>query len=190
MHLLHRITVCTTSPSNQISYLSLSLSLSQFQCLHFTMAESISEVSSPIFQAGFKWGDMSFNISASSIEVVKEICGTAVKISAVGTIGAIGAIYSYPLLKTLIDAAVAKAFGGDKRDDQEVREIRPGSLHVLLRCFTEARFLEVLEDCESCKIKQRLEKEFLKVRIKTTELVIEIKNMKEVEERKAAIKER
>ena len=46
MHLLHRITVCTTSPSNQISYLSLS----QFQRLHSTMAESISEVSSPTFQ--------------------------------------------------------------------------------------------------------------------------------------------
>ena len=189
MHLLHRITVCTTRPSNQISYLSLS----QFQCLHFTMAESISEVSSPIFQAGFKWGDMSFNISASSIEVIKEICGTAVKISAVGTIGTIGAIYGYPLLKTLIDAAVAKAFGGDERDDQEVREIRPGSLHVLLRCFTEARFLEVLEDYESGKMKQRFEKEFLgfrKVGIKTTELVVEIKNMKEVEEKKVAIKER
>ena len=95
MHLLHRITVYTTSPSNQISYLSLS----QFQCLHFTMAESISEVSSRIFQAGFKWGDMSFNISANSIEVVKEICGTAVKISAGGTIGTIGVIYGYPLLK-------------------------------------------------------------------------------------------
>ena len=186
MHLLHRITVYTTSPSTQISYLSLC----QFQCLHFTMAESISEVSSRIFQAGFKWGDMSFNISASSIEVVKEICGTAVKISAVGTVGTIGAIYGYPLLKTLIDAAVAKAFGGDERDDQEIREIRPGSLHVLLRCFTEARFLEVLEDYESGKIKQRVEKEFLNVGIKTTELVVEMKNMKEVKERKAAIKER
>ena len=148
------------------SLISLSLSLSQFQCLYPTMAESISEVASPIFQAGFKWGEMSFNISASSVEVVKEICGTAVKISAVGTIGAIGAIYGYPLLKPLINAAVAKAFGGDERDDQEVREIRSGSLHVLLRCFTEARFLEVLEDYESGKIKQRLEKEFLKVGIK------------------------
>ena len=172
--------------NDQISYLSLS----QFQCLHPTMAESISEVASPIFQAGFKWGDMSFNISASSIEVVKETCGTAVKLGAVGTIGAIGAMYGYPLLKPLIDAAVAKVFGGDERDDQEVREIKPGSLHVLLRCFTEARFLEVLEDYESGKIKQRLEKEFLTVGIKTTKLVIEIKNMKEVEERKAAIKER
>ena len=157
------------------------------------MAESISEVTKaagPIFQAGFTWSDMSFNISANSIEVVKEICGTAVKLSAVGTIGTIGAIYGYPLLKTLIDAAVAKAFGGDERDDQEIREIRPGSLYVLLRCFTEARFLEVLEDYESGKIKQRLEEEFLNVGIKTTELVVEIKNMKEVEERKVAIKER
>ena len=154
------------------------------------MAESNSEVASPIFQAGFTWGDMSFNISASSVEVVKETRGTALKLSAVGTVGTIGAIYGYPLLKTLIDAAVANAFGGDERDDQEVREIRPGSLHVLLRCFTEARFLEVLEDYESGKIEKRLEKEFLKVGIKTTELVVEIKNMKEVEEKKVAIKER
>ena len=96
---------------------------------------------------------------------------------------------TYHLVKPLIDAAVTKALGGNERDDQEVREIRPGCLHVLLRCLTDERFLEVLEDYESGKIKQCLEKEFLKAGIKTKGLKIKIENMKEVEERRSAITE-
>ena len=78
--------------------------------------------------------------------------------------------------------------GGNERDDQEVPEIRPGCLHVLLRCLTDERFLEVLEDYESGKIKQCLEEELLKAGIKTKGLEIKIENMKEVQERKVAIK--
>ena len=147
-------------------------------------AESLSEVASRALQAGVtctKGGDLSFIISTDSTEVVKDLCCTAVKL---------GAMYAtYHLVKPLIDAAVAKALGGNERDDQEVLEIRPGCLHVLLRCLTDKRFLEVLEDYESGKIKQRLEEEFLKAEIKTKGLKIKIENVKEVEERRSAITE-
>ena len=95
---------------------------------------------------------------------------------------------TYRLVRPLIDAAVTKALGGNERDDQEVPEIRPGCLHVLLRCLTDERFLKVLEDYESGKIKQCLEEELLKAGIKTKGLEIKIENMKEVQERKVAIK--
>ena len=147
------------------------------------MAESLSEVASRALQAGVtctKGGDLSFIISTDTT-VVKDLCSTAVKL---------GVIYAtYHLVRPLIDAAVTKALGGNERDDQEVREIRPGCLHVLLRCLTDERFLEVLEDYVSGKIKQRLKKEFLEVGIKTKGLKIKIENIKEVEERKSAITE-
>ena len=148
------------------------------------MAESFSEVASRALQASVtctKGGDLSFTISTDSTEVVKDLCCTAVKL---------GAMYAtYRLVRPLIDAAVTKALGGNERDDQEVREIRPGCLHVLLRCLTDERFLEVLEDYESDKIKQCLEEELLKAGIKTKGLEIKIENVKEVEERKSAITE-
>ena len=113
------------------------------------MAESFSEVASRALQAGVtctKGGDISFIISTDSTEVAKDLLCTAVKL---------GAMYAtYRLVRPLIDAAVTKALGGNERDDQEVPEIRPGCLHVLLRCLTDERFLEVLEDYESGKIKQ------------------------------------
>jgi hypothetical protein len=43
-----------------------------------------------------------------------------------------------------------------------LHDIKPGSLHVLLCCFTDERFLEVLADYESGRIKERLQKESLK----------------------------
>ena len=147
-------------------------------------AESLSEVASRTLQAGVtctKGGDISLIISTDSTEVAKDLLCTAVKL---------GAMYAtYHLVRPLIDAAVTKALGGNERNDQEAPEIRPGCLHVLLRCLTDERFLEVLEDYESGKIKQRLEKEFLEVGIKTKGLKIKIENMKEVEERKSAITE-
>ena len=149
------------------------------------MAESLSEVASRALQAGVtctKGGDLSFIISTDSTEVAKDLCCTAVKL---------GAMYAtYRLVRPLIDAAVTKALGGNERDDQEVRDIRPGCLHVLLRCITDERFLEVIEDYESGKIKRRLEEEFLMAGIKTKGLKIKIENINEVEERTVAIEKR
>ena len=145
------------------------------------MAESsVSEVASSAFQAGVTYTrgwDLAFIISTDSTEVAKDLL---VKLGAMHA--------AYRLVRPLIDAAVTKAFGGNERGDQEVREIRPGYLHVLLRCLTEERFLEVLADYKSGKIKQRLEEEFLRTEIKIKGLGIE--NIKEVEEREVAIKER
>ena len=150
------------------------------------MAESsVSEVASSAFQAGVTYtrgGDLAFIISTDSTEVAKDLCCTALKL---------GAMYAaYRLVRPIIDAAVTKAFGGNERRDQEVRGIRPGCLHVLLRCLTDERFLEVLEDYKSGKIKQRLEEEFSRTEIKIKGLGIKIENIKEVEEREVAIKER
>ena len=92
--------------------------------------------------------------------------------------------------KPLIDAAIAKVLGGSERDDQEVLEIRPGSLHILLHCFTDERFLEVFADYESGRITKRLQKEFLEVGIEVEGLKVEIENMEEVENTRAAINKR
>ena len=94
----------------------------------------------------------------------------------------IGVLYRYPELQSGVLAVLQTVFG-------DVQNVTSASLHFSLYC-TDARFLEVLDDYESGKIKLRLEEEFLKVGIKTIELEVMIENMKEVEERKAAIKER
>ena len=82
-----------------------------------------------------------------------------------------------------------KGLGGE-RDDQDVPDIKPGSLHVLLCCFTDERFLEVLADYESGRIKERLQKEFSEVGIEVEGMTVEIENMEEVEKTRAAIKKR
>ena len=152
---------------------------------NLTMEGSFSEVASHAFQAGLTYtsgGDLSFIITSDSAEVVNDVCRTAVRLGAMYT--------TYRLLKPPIDAAVTKAFGGNERDDQNVESIRPGCLHVLLRCLTDKRFLQVLEDYKSGKIKRRLDEELLKVEIKTKGLTIKIESMEEVEERKEAIENR
>jgi hypothetical protein len=121
-------------------------------------------------------------IGGTAVGLAKELSGPAVKL---------GAIYAgYHLLRPLIDGAVKRAFGGE-RDDQNVEDINPGcSLHVLLRCFTDKRFLEVLADYESGRIKERLQIEFSRIGIKTEGLKVEIENMEEVNKIKAAINRR
>ena len=141
-----------------------------------------------------KGGDLTINISTTDVQVVKDVvkdvvgnvCTTAVKL---------GALYAgYKLLKHLIDGAVKRAFGGE-RDDQEIRDIKPGSLNVLLHCLTDERFLEVLEDCECGRLKERLQEEFLQEEflqagIKIEGVKVEILNMEEVRKTKEAINER
>jgi hypothetical protein len=87
---------------------------------------------------------------ANVVEITKEVGGTVVKLAGLYT--------SYKLIKLVIDGAVKNGFGGE-RGDQKVEKTKPGSLHVLLRCFTDERFLEVWEDYESVRIKERLQKE-------------------------------
>ncbi len=123
-------------------------------------------------------GPFSINISTDNVQVAKEVCRT------VTTLGAL--YFGYKLMKPLIEGAVNKGLGGE-RDDQEVRGIRPGSLHVQLHCFTDERFLEVLADYESGRMKQRLLEEFSRVGIKVEGLKVEIENMVEAKERKEAI---
>jgi hypothetical protein len=89
---------------------------------------------------------------------------------------------------TTIVTAVKKTFDGE-RDDQQLLDIRPGSLHVRC-CFTDKRFLEVLADYESGKMKERLEEEFSNAGIKVEGLKVEIENLAEANEPKEAIETR
>ena len=150
------------------------------------MAEAISAAGEALrASASFAGGKFVITIGTDSIEVAKEVCKTAGKV-AVG----LGALYAgYSLLKPLIDAAVTKSVGG-KRDDQDVRDIRPGCLHVELHCFTDERFLEVLADYESGRMKERLKEELSQVGIKVDGLWVKIENLEEVNETKEAINKR
>ena len=132
------------------------------------------EVAQQALRATLKYtagGDIELTISTSGVNVVRDVCLTAVTL---------GAIYSgYQLLRPLIIDAVTTAFGGE-RDDQEIRNIRPGSLIVLIHCFTDERFLEILQDYENDKLKERLEKEFSKINFHVKEVKVRILNPEEV----------
>ena len=140
--------------------------------------------------SGFKvlWksgGDFFIDISTDNAEValdvVKEVCKTATKLSAL--------YVGYKLPRPVVEGAVKKALGGE-RNDQEVRDIKPGSLHILLHCFTDERFLEVLSDYESGRMKERLQEEFSQAGIKVEGLKVKTENMEEVNETKMAINKR
>ena len=149
------------------------------------MAESVAgaaeEVAKGITQIAIQTsvpylgGGISISINSNSAQSVRDVCITAVTL---------GAIYAgYKLIAKKIDGAVSRGLGGE-RDDQKIRDIKPGSLHVLLHCFTDQRLLEVLEDFESGRMKERLEKEFSKIGIEVEGLKIEIDNIEEVMKRK------
>ena len=87
-----------------------------------------------------------------------------------------------------VQQAFKRSFGGDDRDDQGFKKFKKGSVLVPLNCFTDKRFLEVLEDFESGRLKERLLKEFLLEKVKLEGLKIEIINMEEVNKTKEAIK--
>ena len=131
------------------------------------------------------------NISTDNVTVARDLIRT-VKEAAVLGIGAavtLGALYGYRWYRTRIDESVKRGLGGE-RDDQSDPDIKPGSLHVLLRCLTDERFLEVLEDYESGRMKECLQEEFSKAGIIVTGLKVEIKNIKEVYKTKEAIDKR
>ena len=130
-------------------------------------------------------GTFLFNVTTENakvaLQMVEKLCTTATKL---------GALYvGYKLLRPIVDGAVKKALGGD-RDDQGDPDIGAGSLHVRLHCFTDERFLEVLADYESGRMKERLREEFSKAGIKVEGLKVEIENMAEVNETKEAINNR
>ena len=159
------------------------------------MAESLSEAGKAL-SANVAWnplsGDFSINISTDNVQVARDLCQTVREVARYAGITAVslGALYlGYKLVRPLIETAVKRGLGGE-RDDQEVRGIRPGSLHVLLHCFTDERFLEVLADYESGRMKERLQEEFSQIEIKVEGLKVEIENMVEVNETKEAINKR
>ena len=146
------------------------------------MAESLAEagkvaqaMTGQAIGVSFTGGNFSFTFSSNSAQSVKYVCITAVTL---------GTIYAgYKLMAKKMDGAVSRGLGGE-RDDQEIRSIKPGSLHVLLHCFTDQRLLEVLEDFECGRMKDRLEKEFLEIGIKLEGFKVEIDNIEEVNKRK------
>ena len=141
------------------------------------MAESLSEArKSTGFKVNWKYGDgreLVIDISTDSLRVVDRLCTTAITL---------GALYvGSEVVKNLIDLVIRTVLG------EGVKDITPGSLHVKLHCSTDERFLEVLTDYKSGKMKERLEEEFSQVGIKVKGLKVEIQNMAEVNEIKEAI---
>ncbi|CAB4034611.1 Hypothetical predicted protein [Paramuricea clavata] len=173
------------------------------------MAESSSKAvpeTHDVLKTALRGGAYSFAVSTSSVLVIKEICGAVVGVTkelggananaveitkeVCGTTVTLALIYTgYKLLRPVIDQAVKNALGGE-RTDQKVEDIKPGSLHVLFRCFTDERFLEILANFESGGINKHLEKEFSEVGIEVEGLKVKIENMEEVEKTKAAINKR
>ena len=137
-------------------------------------------------------GTFNFKIIAGTVEVASDGIGVAPYVVAAGvavTGLTFDAIYRIPECRPIIRDVLITAFGCVIPYGQEIGQIMPGSPRFNLCYFTENRFLEILSDYESGKIKQRLKKEFLKVGIKTTGLEVKIENMEEVEETKAAIEQ-
>ena len=158
------------------------------------------DAANPVLRATITLGgSIHIDVSTNSVEVAKELInkldgkavsrGLGVGLALGGlALGGLGALLGYKYLKPLIEDAVRRSFGGE-RDDQEFH-VRAGSLHILLKCFTDERFLEVLADYGSGRIKERLQKEFLDIGIKTEGLEMKIENVEEVNKTKEAINKR
>ena len=130
-------------------------------------------------------GDICIHVSTDNVEVALKALEVVGK-----TATTLGALYvGYELMRPVIKAAVKKALGGE-RDDQRDPDIKPGSLHVKIHCLTDERFLEVLADNESGRMKERLQEEFSHAGIKVEGLKVEIENMEEVNKTKDAIHKR
>jgi hypothetical protein len=129
-------------------------------------------------------GNISIDISCDRA-VVKDaliaVSATAVTLSA---------IYAgYKLISKKMDGAINRGLGGE-RDDQKLGPIEPKCLHVRLRCFTDKRFLEVLKDYDSGRMKDRFKKEFSNIGIEIEGLTVKIENWEEVKQLKVAICQR
>jgi hypothetical protein len=146
------------------------------------MAES-QAISEEAVYDSLSWssgGIFSIAISSSiNAQVIRTLC-TADQTGAIDT--------GYQMVTRKINAAITKSLGGE-RDDQKIQEA-PGSLHVPLHCFTDQRFLEVLEEYENGRIKERLLEEFLDIGIELEGLSVEVKNIEEVKSREVTINKR
>ena len=152
----------------------------------------MTQLFSEVARAALQGGPFCFIVNTENVQVAEVSGDAAVRIveSLGNTAVKLGAIYAgYQLLKISIDEAFKRTFGGP-RNDQENPEVTLRCLHVLLRCLTDKRFLEVLKDYESGRIKQRLQEELSQVGIEVEGLTIEIENMEEVNNIKAAINAR
>ena len=105
------------------------------------------------------------------------------------TLGGIYAYYKYKSRALELEKAIKRGVVGEG-NDKEVCNIRQGSLHILLHCSTDESFLDVLEDFNSGRMKERLQEKFFDIGIETFGLVVEIENIAEVTEKAAAIRER
>ena len=145
------------------------------------MAEAVPAVQDAIRIIAW-WGNIAIEIEIENVEVAQGVIEN-IRIAA----PTLCALYlGYRLLRPIVDGVVRRGLGGE-REDQVIGDIRPGSLHVLLRCLTEERFLEVLEDYESGRMKERLQEEFSQVGIKVEGLKVKIENMEEVNKTKETI---
>jgi hypothetical protein len=121
-------------------------------------------------------GSIKFIIQVDDVGLSEELRNAA-RYFVAGGATTLAVLYGWKFFKPLIKGVIDDVFGGD---DGDPPEIRPGSLHVLVHCRTNERFLEVLSEYESEKIKERLVEEFAEFSFKVKGLKVEIENMEEV----------
>ena len=127
-------------------------------------------------------GDFSFSITAKTVQVIKDLGVINTTLEEL--------FNAWAIINPLVfKKAVKRGFGGE-RDDQEFKKFKTGSLLVPLHCFTDERFLEVLDDFISGRLKERLQEEFLRIGVETQGMEIEIKNVEEVNKISDAIQKR
>ena len=130
-------------------------------------------------------GLIEFIIQVDNVELSEELreYGKYVAVDGATTLAVLYRVKRYqpPILTSVLNV-----FRGDHQKDPQ---FNIESQHVSLDCSTNARFLEVLKDHESGKIRESLEKEFSDFGFKIEGLKVEIEN-KEVYKRKEAIQKR
>ena len=142
-------------------------------------AQNVTQEGPCVASSGDSGGDFKITVDADRITVKDP--------SIPNSVVSLEAMYKYEEQK--VSEAVIKGLGGETKD-QEIRGIQPKCLYVLLHCFTNKRFLEVLDDFNSKRMTKRLHMEFSFTGIQTEGLVVQMENIKEVEERAATINER
>ncbi|CAB4018448.1 Hypothetical predicted protein, partial [Paramuricea clavata] len=158
------------------------------------VGQAVKDVLKGAVSGSLKWnlspfgGYISFVITTDNIHLAEKLLKVGGKAClGVGAL-TLGSLFCYKTYKYLITDATKKGFEeSEDRDDQEFIGPESGSLHVILHCLTDKRFLEVLADYESGRIEERLEKEFSQIGIETEGLKVSIENMEEVNKIRTAI---
>ncbi|XP_028396949.1 uncharacterized protein LOC114520815 [Dendronephthya gigantea] len=103
------------------------------------------------------------------------------------TVSLVEILYSCEQIKpSVFHEALEKGFGD--KTDQKFGVVKPTCLLVPLYCLSDERFLEVLDDFESGRLKQRLLEEFSQFRDEIKIMEIELMKMEEVNKTKDDIK--